>query len=197
MMMLGDDRHQLSYILSMSQTFDAAIAVAEKTAFTTREHWRTFQGLGVAVDSILEFGTGFSTLAWLSVCQHVTSVDVEPLPWIERLCELTNLAGNPLKFVCSSDLEFPVQPADLLYIDTFHTYEHLSAELARHGNSARQLIVLHDTEAFGKPDSLLTLKFHAGGRGLWLAVEEFCTRENWRVAKHFSDLLGLTVLKRK
>lgn len=57
-----------------------------------------------------------------------------------------------------SDLDYAYAPRahdhdgdiDLLFIDTDHTYEQLSAELAMHGDHVKRWIIMHDTETYGQ-----------------------------------------------
>lgn len=44
-------------------------------------------------------------------------------------------------------LKSTIEPADLLYIDTLHKYEHLRKELARHHDKVNNYIIFHDTTA--------------------------------------------------
>lgn len=50
-------------------------------------------------------------------------------------------------------LKIVIEPTDLLFIDTWHVYKQLFAELMRHGDpveqKVRKYIVLHDTHTFG------------------------------------------------
>jgi len=46
-----------------------------------------------------------------------------------------------------STLDCVIDPVDVLYIDTLHEYEHLTKELARHGDKANRFIIFHDTFA--------------------------------------------------
>jgi len=191
-MMKHDLRHQLYLLIHGAQTLEEAIKAARHTPSTVNEHWDTLVRYGRLVHTVLELGSGFSTLAWLASAGHVTTVDVEPLPWTDRLVEL---AGDQLDAHTGSDLDFPPRAVDLLYIDTLQTYDQLRQELALHGPHAG-LIVMHDVESFGTADSPLTRQYCPGDRGLIPAIQEFCAEHGYKVLEHFYHQHGLMILER-
>jgi hypothetical protein len=190
-MMDHDYRHQLYLLIHGAQTLKEAIRVARRTPSTISEHWGTLVRYGRLVHTVLELGSGFSTLAWLASAGHVTTIDVEPLPWTDRLVEL---ADGKLEAHTGSDLDFSPRKVDLLYIDTLHTYDQLRQELALHGPHAG-LIVMHDVESFGTADSPLTRENHPGDRGLIPAIQEFCAAHGYKVLEHFYNQHGLMILE--
>lgn len=91
------------------------------------------------------------------------------------------------------DIEQPhftlAQDIDLLYIDTYHSYTHLKAELAIHAVKVKKYIIMHDTDSFG-----LAHDFD-GDQGLIFAIEEFLTANpQWIMLHRVSYGYGLTVL---
>jgi hypothetical protein len=84
-----------------------------------------------------------------------------------------------------------IEPTDLLFIDTLHTYAQVKGELEKHGNQARKYIVFHDTVAFG-------IVGEDNGTGINLAIQEFLRDNNhWKIAEHYENCNGLTVLAHK
>lgn len=83
-----------------------------------------------------------------------------------------------------------IRETDLLFIDTWHVYEQLKAELALHSDKVRRWIVLHDTKTFGEHGE-------SGEPGLWKAVEEFLEEGTFVIQDKFENQNGLTVLVRK
>jgi hypothetical protein len=78
---------------------------------------------------------------------------------------------------------------DLLFIDTYHSYTHLKAELAIHGNKVRKYLIFHDTEYFGMRHD------HDGDLGLNFAINEFLAEnKNWQYLHKVDYCNGLTVL---
>lgn len=191
-MMEHDLRHQLYLLIHGAQTLEEAIEAARGAKSTINEHWKTLVRYASAVDEVLELGCGFSTLAWLSTDAKVESVDIEPMPWTARL---QALAGPRLNALIMDDLVLKPRRVPLLYIDTLHTYEHLAAELARHGPLA-ETIIMHDTHSFRDANAPLTQQYCPGDRGLWPAIEEFCDRWNYRIIDLYHHQHGLTVIRK-
>eukprot|EP00435_Cladocopium_sp_Y103_P024764 s3107_g6.t1 len=53
------------------------------------------------------------------------------------------------------DEQGPFPPVDLLFIDTLHTFEQLTAELEAFARNTNLYIILHDMESFGKHDEFI------------------------------------------
>jgi hypothetical protein len=82
----------------------------------------------------------------------------------------------------ASTLDIDIDITDLLYIDTFHSYPQLSAELKKHHNNVQKYIVCHDTHA--KPR-------------LAVAIAEFIEEnKNWEILTENKLSVGYTVLER-
>jgi hypothetical protein len=109
-----------------------------------------------------------------------------------------------------SDLECPLEPTELLFIDTWHVYGQLKRELARWNTSVSKYIIMHDTtvdEWFGETirmgcNSLRQSK-ETGipvdeiEKGLWPAISEFLNdHPEWTIRERFTNNNGLTVLER-
>ncbi len=118
--------------------------------------------------------------------------------------------GLPIVYYKQSDLDCPMEPTDLLFIDTWHVYGQLKRELARWHPNVRKYIILHDTEVdkwngetlrCGENAQELSDRFgipvHEITRGLWPAVLEFlATHPEWKLKEKYTNCNGLTVLER-
>jgi hypothetical protein len=95
-------------------------------------------------------------------------------------------------FAHGSTLDAPtIEPTDMLFVDTLHTYAQVKGELEKHGNQARKYIAFHDTVAFG-------VNGEDFGPGINLAIQEFMKdNEHWRVFEHHENNNGLTILARQ
>jgi hypothetical protein len=82
-----------------------------------------------------------------------------------------------------------IEPTDLLFIDSFHTYERVKSELEKHSPKVKDYILLHDTEVFGD-------RGEDGGRGIRSAVEEFLRVGTFRLLENHRHNNGLMVLER-
>jgi hypothetical protein len=118
--------------------------------------------------------------------------------------------GVNATFYHASDLDVPLIPTDLLFIDTWHVYGHLKRELNYWNSSVKKFIIMHDTTVdewhgetircnmdpvqqskdTGIPIDEIT-------RGLWPAVEEFLQdHPEWKIDLRLVNNNGLTILKR-
>jgi hypothetical protein len=133
--------------------------------------------------------SGVSTTALL-FAQPATLVCYDKVKW-PRIQALQVLAGRTFfQFHEADVLAIDIEPTDLLFIDTWHVYEQLQQELARHGVKARQYIVLHDTTTFGERGE------SPERRGVWPAIEEFLRLGLFQLKQRFTNNNGLTILQR-
>lgn len=95
-----------------------------------------------------------------------------------------------LTFVCADVLQIEIEPTDLLFIDTIHTYDQLRQELELHSPKVRRFIGMHDSEMFGGNGE-------DGGPGLNIAIHEFLTAHpEWHECYRSHANNGLTILAR-
>jgi len=114
--------------------------------------------------------------------------------------------GVAFDFWHANDLLIEIAPTDLLFIDSLHTYAHLTYELERFSPKVRKYIAMHDTSApWGNRDdseyrgdySEYPSEIDRTKRGLWPAVEDFLARHpEWSLHKRYLNCHGFTILKR-
>lgn len=137
------------------------------------EHLPVLERYASQCQHVTEFGVrdGCSTVALCSGCRgEVHSYDIRRTPFvdafldIEKPCLWTFHQGN------TAGEEIEVAETDLLFVDTLHTYAHVSRELALWGRKAGCFLAFHDTFTCGekdrsgpKPDAL----------GILPAIQEF------------------------
>jgi hypothetical protein len=94
-------------------------------------------------------------------------------------------------FAHGSTLDAPmIEPTEMLFVDTLHTYAQVKGELEKHGNQASKYLVFHDTVAFG-------VSGEDFGPGINLAIQEFMRdNEHWKLFEHYENNNGLTILAR-
>jgi predicted O-methyltransferase YrrM len=171
-----------------------AFSDACNTPSDINEHVLTLAALAGLCKTVTEFGVrdGVSTTGLLHGLRDVgtyTGYDLEAPP--PKLKALAVAGGVKYTHVRHSTLTTArIQPTDLLFIDTLHTYGQLLAELRLHGSRANRWIVLHDTETYG-------MIGEDGGWGLIPAYQDWL-RENpqWKHAHTYKNNNGLTVLER-
>lgn len=121
------------------------------------------------------------------------------LKLIEELAKEYNI---PYEFKIGDSLSIDIDPTDLLFIDTWHTYNQLHSELNLHSGMVSKYIILHDTTTYAHRGEPLTSKNTFVGevdltKGLWDAVEEFLSNtDEWEVEKRYTNNNGLTILTR-
>lgn len=91
-----------------------------------------------------------------------------------------------------------IEPTELLFIDTQHTYTQLKTELERHHAKVSKYILLHDTTSFGNRDEVFDeSRGLFAPMGLRPAITEFLeAHPEWVKHEEQYNQNGLTVLKR-
>jgi hypothetical protein len=144
--------------------------------------------------SVTEMGvrTGVSTRAFLRSGVKLTSYDIELDEKVSMLFEIAQQAGRDASYHRANVLNIQIEPCDLLFIDTWHTYQQLRQELKLHGNRAQRYIAFHDTHTFG-----LRGEDGQDSKGLLSAVIEFVmANPHWRFHTYRTNNNGLTILER-
>ncbi len=172
-----------------------ALEHATRMPSDINEHLPLLSLLAAQCQQVTEFGvrTGCSTLAFLHGLRTkratLRSYDINDQ--FDVFKTMRPHTKTDWVFTCASTLEIPpIEPTDLLFVDTLHRYDQVWQELARHGNSVRRWIAFHDTETFGTVGD-------DGGRGINEAIIEWMTaRPEWRQVYRTHWNNGLTVIER-
>lgn len=174
----------------------ASYQYAVRKSSDINEHLPLLSFLAEQCDHVTEFGvrTGESTLAFLHGLRgkhdaRLRSYDINDDYNVNQFHSMTL---TDWVFVLASTLTIPkIEPTDLLFIDTLHSYTQVSQELALHGDQAKRWIAFHDTWTFGATGD-------NGGEGINKAIQEFMNaRPEWRVVYHTHRNNGLTVIERE
>ena len=161
------------------------------------EHLPTLREYAGRCERVREFGVRGIVSTWALLAgrpKFLVSYDITHpgIPAIQQVSDLAQQNGTAFRFVTADTRTAMPEQTDLLFIDTFHTYGQLTAELDRHGFNVCKFIILHDTETFGK-------KGEAGDEaGLLPAIDWFIhTYPHWRIRAQYYFNNGLTILERK
>jgi len=180
------------------------------TASDIFEHLPTLRRYAAQCDHITELGvrTVVSTWAFLAglnrktnVRPKLVSVDIaSPVHHggnLEEVVAAAAEAGIDFRFIEADDRKIELSETDLLFIDTWHAYDQLKAELELHAGRAHKFIILHDTETYGLTGEKLSQELPPPA-GLKQALHEFLRdqKNSWRVKESFTNCNGLTVLER-
>ena len=176
------------------------------------EHLPTLKKYTEECDTVCEMGVRWvvSTFAFLSgLPKKLTSIDIQnPVVFGERskqdfilAHELAKENNVEFEFIQASTLEIEIEPTDLLFLDTWHAYKQLKAELELHHSKVNKYIALHDTSNFEFRDEtsyeMWGDDWVGDGKGLWPAVEEFLAdHPEWKIKERFTNNCGLTILER-
>lgn len=98
-------------------------------------------------DTVVEFGTwnGLSAVVFaLSGVKSITSCDLDLSRVNQKL--INNLSDVNINFIKENSLNANLEyNADLIFLDTVHTYEHVKAELSVRARGAKKYLIIHDT----------------------------------------------------
>ena len=138
---------------------------------------------------VTEFGTrtGVSTWAWIASKAKTIrcfDIDKEVDKGLEMHKEALKELDKDFTFTCVSTIadKLDIEPTDLLFIDTDHTYEQCSKELQMHAHKVRKYLIFHDTNLF---------------KDLNRAISEFIeANKEWKIKEVLTNNNGLTVLER-
>ena len=155
--------------------------------------------------------SGDSTPFYLGIDLHYP-----PQDRFNLVKQLAEASGVHFSFLEANDLDIDLkQPTDMLFIDSFHTYFHLTYELEKFSPKVQKYIAMHDTsEPFGYKDQEFEenrLDHHLHEQrvadypawirrdkmGLWTAVVDFLERHpEWELKRRYLNCYGFTVLQR-
>jgi hypothetical protein len=162
------------------------------------EHMPTLKKYAEDCDHITEMGVRWvvSTFAFLmGKPKKLVSIDIDPLEmWgndEEALRIIASEYHTEFQFILADTLNIEIEETDLLFLDTWHVYQQVKAELELHASKVRKYIIFHDTTTFGE-------KGMDGQLGIWSAIQEFLdSNDDWYILEKYVNNNGLTIIKRK
>jgi hypothetical protein len=185
-----------------------ARACNDRTAIAA--HLPRLRALAMGLDDAIEFGVkrGPSASALLLGAQRVTSYDLVETPEARALA---TMVGPRWRYRIGDSRTAPVEPCDLLFIDSLHTFAQCDAELTRHADAVRRWLVFHDVGTFGEIGAdgesgrhLWNYAAHPGqsvpprALGIRPAIDALMIRDpSWRIASRETESHGLLVLERR
>jgi hypothetical protein len=181
------------------------------------EHLPALKELASTCSSVAEIGLREMESTWgilqgLSESPHTPrsylGIDIAqpPLQILHLARRCAEEHGISFDFWQANDMEIDMPQVDMLFIDSLHTYCHLSYELELFSPKVRRYIAMHDTSApWGEADDVeyqgdrteYPKEIDRTKRGLWAAVEDFLSRHpEWILQDRFFNCHGFTVLRR-
>ena len=189
-----------------------------QTPSDINEHLPHLRRLASECSSVAELGLRTMVSSWgilqgLSespfVSRSYLGVDIA-LPPTDMLNLAQSLArgdGISFEFWHANDMDVEIPLVDMLFIDTLHTYCHLTYELEKFSPKVLKYIAMHDTaDPYGWVDDY---SYHGNRseypsyinrrkRGLLNAVQDFLGRHpEWVLFEQYQNNHGFTVLKRR
>ena len=178
------------------------------------EHLQVLNQLAAECEHITEMGVRdvVSTWAFLAaspkklVCYDIVKTDNIDIALKSALDSSINM-----EFIEADVLKVEIEPTDLLFIDTLHTYSQLKKELALHGNKVNKYIVFHDAVTYGHKPEPSQFNTHAGivkqherilanyvenDGGIMPAIEEFIDENDWKVKQFYTNNNGLLIIEK-
>lgn len=171
------------------------------------EHLPVLKRYAEECDVVVEMGVRWVVSTFAFICakpKKLISLDIHhPNHWgggdvFEEAIRYCKEDSIDFSFVQSSSLDYDMPECDLLFIDTWHAYRQLRAELNLHHKKVRKYIILHDTELFCNQDETAYGPAGEGDEvGICNAMNRFINENpDWVIHEKFKNNNGLTVLKR-
>lgn len=181
------------------------------------EHLPVLRELAKECESAVEIGIRYMVSTW-AILQGLSEnelgarkyigidLDYPPSAKLDFAQRISKDMGIHFSFVRGNDMKLDIESVDLLFIDSLHTYCHLTYELEKFAPNVHKYIALHDTSApWGDKDdnayhgdySEYPAHFDKTKRGLWPAVEDFLIRHpEWSLKERRFNSHGFTILER-
>ena len=125
--------------------------IARRLPSDINEHLELLKSLADSVEHVTEMGTrtGVSTRAFLASDVTLRAYDLFLDGYVSQLFELAQKEEKDAKYIEANVLETEIDETDLLFIDTWHCYDQLYAELTKHAPKVKKYIAFHDTQTYG------------------------------------------------
>ena len=196
----------------MSELFEKEFVSAYTNKSDMHEHVKYLKSLcdDEDVNHVTEMGTrtGVSTRAWLNSDVTLRACDLKFDPRIKELMDIAAKEGKDVSYYEGNCLDVEIEETDLLFLDTWHVYDQVIAELNLHASKAKKYIVFHDTITFGFVDEQNKVRFGipevddslkdgTKNVGIFNAIVQFMVENpEWKFKAHRTNNNGLTVIER-
>jgi len=207
----------------MVHDLEQKINQLHRTPSDMNEHFPTIikYGSEEGVNHITEMGCRgvCSTWGWLACAPENGFISYDlyhPSHWkpetnmgidggqeLQSVYDTADAYGLKFDFIQADVLKIDIEPTDLLFIDTWHCYDQLVAELKRHSDKVKKYLCFHDTTTYAHRSEPSTSEnsFEGGlteGKGLWDAVTEFLNdnSDKWELVERYENNNGFTIIKR-
>ena len=184
------------------------------------EHLPALRDLAQECNSAMEIGIRGVVSTWavmLGLAENNSSerfyigVDLYAPPAEKHATIRSLAASNGIEYNFWQTNDMAINPdvmpkVDLLFIDSLHTYLHLTYELNTFSGRVNKYIAMHDTSApygdedepvYGHNDNVYPAEYDRAKRGLWPAVQDFlASHPEWRLKHRYFNNHGFTILEK-
>ena len=172
--------------------------IARRLPSDINEHLELLKSLADSVEHVTEMGTrtGVSTPPFMAADVTLRAYDLFLDGYVSQLFELAQKEGKNAKYIEANVLETEIDETDLLFIDTWHCYDQLYAELTKHAPKVKKYIAFHDTQTYGTRSE--EFMGRVGSNGLLPAIIHYLIENpnTWQFKIHRTNNNGLTVIER-
>lgn len=129
-----------------------------------------------------------------------------PINQLQLVKKLAKENGIDFVFWTVNDMQIELEPVEMLFIDSLHTYCHLTYELETFSPKVQKYLCIHDTsdpwahrddKSYHGKYSEYPSWYDRSKRGLWPAVCDFLERHpEWSLVERRTNNHGFTILKR-
>jgi hypothetical protein len=203
-------------LFGVSEKIEHQYQNAYRNPCDINEHVQTLEKYASKVSSVTEIGLRGMVSTWgllhglgrsSAPEKSYLGIDItSPLAYRLNLARsIAKEEGISFSFWKKNDMKVSLPSTDLLFIDSLHTYAHLTYELNTFSPFVKYYILLHDTSGpWGTRDEVKTdySKYPSyvdrSKQGLWSAVEDFlAAHPEWSLRERYINNNGMTVLERK
>lgn len=193
----------------MNEKLFAKLHRARMEPSDINEHITTMLQYAMHCEHITEMGVCKICSTWAWICgkpKRVVAYDINhPSKWgcdIQEVYDLSHEHGVDFEFIQADVLKIEIEETDLLFLDTWHTYDQVKRELELHANKVRHFIMFHDTTSFEfcneSSEHENTWEGEMTKQGVWRAIEEFLyENREWTLHERLRSNFGLTVIRRR
>lgn len=175
-----------------------------KTPSDINEHLPTLYKYALECNHITEMGVRDVVSTWAFLMAKPKKLKCYDIHKSQNIDEAIIASDGVMEFTESDVLTIEIEPTELLFIDTLHTYTQLKKELALHAKNVSKYIILHDTVTYGQvpePASWQTLEimknYVQNDRGIKPAISDFLEWNlEWAYHEHFDNNNGLLIIKK-
>jgi hypothetical protein len=172
------------------------------------EHLPTLKKYAEQCDHITEFGVRAVVSTWALLMGQpgkLRCFDIHKDSSIDKAIEAAKDFGIDMKFKEADVLKIEIEPTEMLFIDTLHTYTQLKKELELHSSKVSKFIAFHDVVTYGykpEPSSWQTPEimknYVQNDKGIMTAIEEFLeANQDWQKIEFNTNNNGLLIIGKK